>query len=67
MRTWISRRAFLETGLTPFMVVSLLDTVLSAGLSPRAVAPVLAEWLRNLRVPTATGAPSSNVLEGARP
>ncbi len=44
----ISRRQFLEAGLTPFVAISFLDAVHAAGLVPTAVAPVLADWLRKL-------------------
>jgi hypothetical protein len=44
----LSRRQFLEASLTPFVVVSFLDSVCSAGLVPQGIAPVLADWLRKL-------------------
>jgi hypothetical protein len=44
----ISRRDFLETGVTSLLVVGLLDTLLAGEAVPPAVAPILKGWLRGL-------------------
>jgi hypothetical protein len=43
-----SRRAFLETGLMGFLVVSLLDTLMAGEAVPSSLAPILKTWLRGL-------------------
>jgi hypothetical protein len=44
----ISRRGFLETGVTGLLIVGLLDTLWAGEAVPPAVAPVLGAWLRGL-------------------
>src|SRR5262245_30430726 len=44
----VSRRAFLETGLSSLLTVSFLDALMAAGAAPAAVGPILESWLRGL-------------------
>jgi hypothetical protein len=44
----ISRRGFLEIGVTSLLVVGLLDTLLGGEAVPPAVAPILKGWVRSL-------------------
>jgi hypothetical protein len=44
----VSRRSFLETGLTGLLTIGLLDTLLAGDAVPPAVAPILEKWLRGL-------------------
>jgi len=46
--TTVSRRAFLETGLTGLLTIGLLDTLVAGDAVPPAVDPILKSWLWNL-------------------
>lgn len=43
-----SRRAFLETGLTSLLTVTLLENLLATETVPPPVGPILRKWLRSL-------------------
>jgi len=46
----ISRRGFLEAGLTSLLAVSFLEALRAADAVPKAVSPILEDWLRGLHM-----------------